>query len=190
MSEPTQNRTIAVYCSARDGLSQHFIDAAHELGTALASSATAIVYGGGGKGLMGELSRASLEANGRVIGVIPRSMIEREAANNGVTEQIIIETMHQRKQIMADRCDAYIAMPGGVGTLDEMFEAITWHQLGLHKKQMVFLNIDGYYTPIREFMECSNKLGFIPDETLASIRFETTVPAVLRALGLSGTKVS
>ena len=174
--------TIAVYCSARDGLAQPFIDAAHKLGRSLAEQKTAIVYGGGGKGLMGEIARAALAAEGHVIGVIPRSMIEREAAHNGVTEQIIIDTMHQRKQIMADRCDAYIAMPGGVGTLDEIFEAITWHQLELHAKPMIFLDIEGYYAPLKQFLEHSAELGFIPESTMAAIRFETTIEGVLDAL--------
>jgi uncharacterized protein (TIGR00730 family) len=175
-------RTIAVYCSARDGLAPPFIDAAHELGRSLAERGAAIVYGGGGRGLMGEIARASLAAEGHVIGVIPRSMVEREAAHNGVTEQVIIDTMHQRKQIMADRCDAYIAMPGGVGTLDEIFEAITWHQLDLHAKPMIFLDIDGYYSPLKQFLEHSAELGFIPVSTMDAIGFETTVPGVLEAL--------
>lgn len=184
MTKSHPARTIAVYCSARDGLAEPFIEAAHELGRSLAEHGASIVYGGGGKGLMGEIARAALAADGQVIGVIPRSMIEREAAHNGVTEQIIIDTMHQRKQIMADRCDAYVAMPGGVGTLDEIFEAITWHQLELHTKPMIFLDIEGYYTPLRHFLEHSAELGFIPKTTMDAIAFESTVGGVLDRLGI------
>lgn len=181
----TPRKTIAVYCSARDGLAQPFIDAAHDLGRLLAERNTAIVYGGGGKGLMGEVGRAALAAGGTVTGVIPRSMVEREAALETVTEQVIIDTMHQRKQIMADRCDAYVAMPGGVGTLDEIFEAITWHQIGLHTKPMIFLDIQGYYTPLKQFLERSAQLGFIPESTMHAIRIESTVEAVLSELQLT-----
>ena len=179
-----KSHTIAVYCSARDGLDKPFVDAAHDLGRLLAERNTAIVYGGGGKGLMGEVGRAALAAGGKVTGVIPRSMVEREAALETVTEQVIIDTMHQRKQIMADRCEAYIALPGGVGTLDEMFEAITWHQIGLHTKPMIFLDIEGYYTPLRQFLEHSAELGFIPETTMAAIGFESSVDAVLEVLCL------
>jgi len=178
-------RTIAVYCSARDGLAEPFIAATRGLGSAIAEHDAAIIYGGGGKGLMGELARSALAQSGRITGVIPRSMIELESAHNGLTEQVVIDTMHERKQIMADRCDAYIALPGGVGTLDEMFEAITWHQLGLHTKPLVFLDIDGYYTPVRQFLEHSTAMGFIPATTLAAIGFETTVEGTLRAIGIS-----
>ncbi len=182
MSAPAH--TIAVYCSARDGLAQPFIDAAHLLGRSLAERDTALVYGGGGRGLMGEIARAALAAGGRVTGVIPRSMVEREAALETVTEQIVIDTMHQRKQIMADRCDAYIAMPGGVGTMDEIFEAITWHQIGLHAKPMVFLDIEHYYTPLRAFLEHATDLGFVPMSTMDAIIFCRTVPEALDTLGL------
>ncbi len=176
--------TIAVYCSARDGLAPAFVESARMLGRSLAERSVGIVYGGGGRGLMGEIGRAAVDAGGHVTGVIPRSMVEREAALETVSEQIVIDTMHQRKQIMADRCDAYIALPGGVGTLDEIFEAITWHQLDLHAKPMVFLDIEGYYTPLRAFLEHATELGFIPATTMSAIGFETTVEGVLDALQL------
>ena len=174
--------TVAVYCSARDGLAPAFVDCARDLGRSLAARSVGVVYGGGGRGLMGEIGRAALDAGGHVTGVIPRSMVEREAALHTVSEQIVIDTMHERKQIMADRCDAYVALPGGVGTLDEIFEAITWHQLDLHAKPMVFLDIDGYYSPLRQFLEHSADLGFIPASTMDAIVFETSVDGVLGAL--------
>lgn len=178
-------RTIAVYCSARDNLAPVYIDAAREVGRTLAGHGVGIVYGGGGAGLMGEVATAALDAGGGVVGVIPRSMVEQERAHTGLTELIVIETMHERKQIMADRADAFLALPGGVGTLDEIFEAITWNQLAIHDKPIVFLDLDGFYSPLRAFLEHAHAGGFIPRTTMAHIRFAPTPGAALEHLGVA-----
>lgn len=175
---------IAVYCSARDGLEGHFIDAARELGRVLAEMGLPLVYGGGGCGLMGETARACLDAGGDVIGVIPRSMIEKERALHTVSEFIEVETMHERKAIMAARARAFLAMPGGVGTLDETFEAITWNQLAIHNKPVVFVDIKGFYAPLKRFLDHAGQLGFIPADTLDRISFEPDVPSALEAAGV------
>jgi uncharacterized protein (TIGR00730 family) len=175
--------SVAVYCSARDGLAPRFVDAAREVGRTLAERGVAVVYGGGGLGLMGEVANAALGAGGRVIGVIPRSMVEAERAHHGVSELIVIETMHERKQIMSDRADAFLALPGGVGTLDEVFEAITWNQLAIHDKPIGFLDLDGFYEPLRAFLEGAAAGGFIPKETMDHLSFESDPSSVLASLG-------
>lgn len=175
---------VAVFCSARDNLAPACISAAREIGRRLAASDTAVVYGGGGVGLMGELATAALDAGGQVIGVIPRSMVEAEKAHRGVSELIVIETMHERKRIMADRADAFLALPGGVGTLDEIFEAITWNQLAIHDKPIGFLDLDGFYAPLKAFLDHAHAGGFIPASTMDHIRFQAEPVAILRALGV------
>lgn len=176
-------RAVAVYCSARDGLAPGFVDAAREVGRTLAERGIRVVYGGGGAGLMGEVANAAMGAGGEVVGVIPRSMVESERAHRGVTELIVIETMHERKQIMADRADAFLALPGGVGTLDEVFEAITWNQLAIHDKPIGFLDLDGFYDPLRRFLGGAAAGGFIPASTMERLTFGASPGSVLAALG-------
>lgn len=177
-------RSVAVYCSARDGLAPGFVEAAREVGRTLAERGVRVVYGGGGAGLMGEVADAALGAGGEVVGVIPRSMVEAERAHHGVTELIVIETMHERKQIMSDRADAFLALPGGVGTLDEVFEAITWNQLEIQDKPIGFLDVDGFYAPLRRFLEGASAGGFIPRETMERLTFGQNPESVLAALGI------
>ncbi len=174
---------VAVYCSARDGLEPRFVEAARAVGRTLAERGIGVVYGGGGAGLMGEVANAALDAGGEVVGVIPRSMVEAERAHRGVTELIVIETMHERKKIMSDRADAFLALPGGVGTLDEVFEAITWNQLAIHDKPIGFLDLDGFYDPLRRFLGGAAADGFIPASTMDRLTFEPDVGSVLAALG-------
>ncbi len=175
---------VAVYCSARDGLDRAYIDAAREVGRTLAGRGIGIVYGGGGAGLMGEVADAALVAGGEVVGVIPRSMVEQERAHTGLDELIVVETMHERKAIMASRAGAFLALPGGVGTLDEIFEAITWNQLSIHDKPIVFLDLNGFYAPLRAFLEHAHRGGFIPTGTMTRVRFEPTPADALAALGI------
>jgi uncharacterized protein (TIGR00730 family) len=176
--------TVAVFCSARDNLAPAFVHAARDIGTLLATRRIGIVYGGGGGGLMGELATAALHAGGRVTGVIPRSMVEAEKAHRGVSELIVIDTMHERKQIMADRADAFLALPGGVGTLDEIFEAITWNQLAIHDKPVGFLDVDGFYAPLRAFLDHAHAGGFIPESTMKRLKFESRPESLLKSVGL------
>ncbi len=176
--------SIAVYCSARDNLDGAYIDATRLTGRSLAERGITVVYGGGGAGLMGELATAALDAGGTVVGVIPQSMVEQERAHTGLNELIIVETMHERKAIMADRAGAFLALPGGVGTLDEIFEAITWNQLAIHDKPIVFLDLDGFYAPLKAFLDHAHASGFIPRATMDHIRFAPTPTDALGAMGI------
>ena len=131
------------------------------MGTLLAKRGIGLVYGGGHVGLMGVIAEAALAAGGEVIGVIPRALFEREIGHSGVTDLRIVDSMHTRKAMMADLSDAFVAMPGGVGTFEELFEAITWTQLGLHRKACGLLNVAGFYSPLAAFIDQAVTEGFI-----------------------------
>ncbi len=131
------------------------------MGTLLAKKGIAIVYGGGNVGLMGVLADAALAAGGEVIGIIPAVLAEREIAHQGLSDLRIVDSMHTRKAMMAELADAFVALPGGVGTFEEFFEAVTWTQLGLHRKACGLLDVDGFYTPLIEFIDRAVSEGFI-----------------------------
>ncbi|MEM9372892.1 MAG: TIGR00730 family Rossman fold protein [Planctomycetota bacterium] len=179
---PTDRPYVAVFCGARTGEDPVYAETARAIGRGLAERGLGLVYGGGNVGLMGILADATLEAGAPVIGVIPRSMVDVELAHEGCTELHIITTMHERKALMAQRSSAFLAIPGGVGTLDEVFEAITWNQLAIHDKPIGFLNTDGYYTHLRSFMDHSAQLGFIPSATMDRLVFEHDSAAMLDRL--------
>lgn len=141
-------RRICVFCGSSRGRSPSFAEAAMRLGVALADEGLELVYGGGNVGLMGVLADAVLEAGGRVIGVIPRSLVEREVAHFGLSELRVVDSMHERKQLMHDLSDAFVALPGGIGTFEELFETLTWGQLGIHAKPCGILDVEGYYQPL------------------------------------------
>ena len=155
-------RRVAVYLGSRVGASAHYADAAADFGSACARRGLGIVYGGGGIGLMGVLADAALSAGGQVHGVIPRSMIAQERAHRALTELIAVETMHERKARMAQMADAFVVLPGGVGTLDEFFEVYTWLQLGLHGKPIAVLNTHGFYDCMLRMLEHMTEQGFLP----------------------------
>ena len=138
-------RRIAVYCGSSAGVSPHYREAADELGRLLVARECGLVYGGGSVGLMGTLADAVLAAGGDVVGVIPRALATKELLHTGVPDMRIVNTMHDRKALMAELADAFIAMPGGFGTLEELFEVITWGQLGIHSKSIGLLNVGGYF---------------------------------------------
>ena len=138
-------KRICVFCGSNAGARSEYAEAARALATVLAERKLGIVYGGGNVGLMGVLADAALARGGEVIGVIPRKLVEKEVGHRGVTELRIVETMHERKALMNDLSDAFIALPGGFGTLDEVFEVLTWSQLGFHGKPCALLNVAGYY---------------------------------------------
>ncbi len=138
-------RRICVFCGSNAGARSEFAEAARALATALVERKLGIVYGGGNVGMMGVLADAALERGGEVIGVIPQSLLDKEVGHRGVTELLVVETMHERKALMNDLSDAFIALPGGFGTLDEFFEVLTWSQLGFHGKPCALLNVAGYY---------------------------------------------
>jgi uncharacterized protein (TIGR00730 family) len=152
---------IAIFCGSSAGHDPAFAEIARKAGKTLAQSGIGLVYGGGKVGLMGVIADAALEAGGRVTGVITRSLLEGELGHKGLTRLEVVETMHERKQLMADLSDAFLALPGGAGTLDEMFEQWTWAQLGIHEKPCAFLNFRGYYDPIIAMSKTMVREGFM-----------------------------
>jgi len=144
---------VCVFCGSNRGSDPAYTEAARELGRLLAREGIALVYGGGSVGLMGELADAVLGAGGEVIGVIPHALWAREVGHRGLTDLRIVDTMHERKAMMADLADAFIALPGGLGTLEEIFEIWTWAQLGLHRKPVGFLDVKGFYAPLMQFLD-------------------------------------
>lgn len=155
--------SLCVYCGSRPGAEPRFGEAAAQVGRWIGENGGQLVYGGGNNGLMGVLADATLAAGGRVIGVIPRSMVEREWAKRDCTELHIVDNMHQRKSLMAERADAFLALPGGIGTFEEFFEAWTWRVLSFHEKPVGLLDLDGYYAPLLTFLRQSVRNGFMND---------------------------
>ena len=153
--------TVAVYCGSRFGDSPAFADAAQQLGRLLAESGGGLVYGGGHVGLMGAVADAALAAGGHVVGVIPQALMDREVGHAGLSELHVVKTMHERKLLMAERADAFITLPGGIGTLEELYEVWSWQQLGYHDKPVGLLNVDGYYDDLLAFMGNSQAHGFV-----------------------------
>ena len=154
-------RRVAVYCGSSGNADSAYFDAAHEMGRELANQGIGVVYGGGNVGLMGACADAALDAGGEVIGVIPHKLRDLEIAHTKVTELIEVDSMHARKMVMASLSDAFIAMPGGFGTLDELVEITTWNQLGYHKKPAGLLNVAGYYDLLLSFFDHAGNVGFI-----------------------------
>ena len=137
--------SLCVYCGSRPGVLSQYSEVAQEVGRWIAQHDGQLVYGGGHNGLMGALADATLEAGGRVVGIIPQALVDKEYAHRGCTELRIVADMHERKHMMAERADAFLALPGGIGTLEEFFEVWTWRQLGYHNKPVGLLNLAGYY---------------------------------------------
>lgn len=162
-------KRICVYCGSSIGNQPIHREAAQAMGAVLASRHIGLVYGGGNVGLMGVIADAVLAGGGEVIGVIPQSLADREIAHGGVTDLRVVDSMHARKAMMADLSDAFIAMPGGVGTFEEFFEAVTWTQLGVHRKPCGLLNAGGFYTPLALFIDQAVSDGFIKPVHRASI---------------------
>ena len=173
---------ICVYCGSSEGTDPVFRSAALELGQKLASRGIGLVYGGGGSGLMGAVADAVMASGGEVIGIIPKLLIEREHEHRGLTHLHEVETMHQRKQRMADLSDAYIAMPGGIGTLEELVEIFTWQQLGYHEKPVAILNVNGFYDPLLAFLVQMVEKGFVTEATVSKLIIETEPGKLLDAI--------
>lgn len=161
--------SICVYCGSRHGARAAYTAAAQALGQAIGRQGWQLVYGGGKVGLMGEVADATLAAGGRVVGVIPESLQKREVGHAGLTELHVVRTMHQRKQLMAERADVFIALPGGIGTLEELYEVWTWRQLGYHDQPIGLLNTEGYYDALLAFMDHSVAEGFLSPEQRANL---------------------
>lgn len=168
-----------MYCGANPGNDPAFVAAAAELGAAIASAGHRLVYGGGRVGLMGTVADAALAAGGEVTGVIPQHLVDREVAHRGVTELVVTTSMHTRKEVMAERADGFIALPGGYGTLDEVLEVLTWNQIGTLSKPVAFLDVAGYYESLFRFFDEAAQAGLLMPAHRAAAQRATTVDAAL-----------
>ena len=175
-------RALCVYCGSSGAVAAAYREAASELGASLANAGIDVVFGGGRVGLMGLLADAALANDGRVTGIIPARLRDAELAHRGVSELVIVSSMHQRKQQMAERSDAFAILPGGIGTLDETFEMLSWKQLGLHDKPIFLVDIDGYWARLRSLLEEIVERGFAAPRTRDLLQVVPTVGALMAAL--------
>lgn len=171
---------ICVFCGSNSGSDAAHVEAARVLGQLLAREGIALVYGGGSVGLMGELADAVLSAGGEAIGVIPHALWAREVGHRGLTDLRIVDTMHERKAMMADLSDAFVALPGGLGTLEEIFEIWTWAQLGLHNKPLGFLDVNGFFAPLLSFIDRAVREQFVRPQHRAIALVDSDPAALLR----------
>lgn len=155
--------SVCVYCGSRPGVNPEFAQAARIVGNWIGQHGGQLVYGGGKAGLMGIVAESTLQAGGQVIGIIPKALVEKEWALHECTELHIVETMHDRKRMMAERADAFLALPGGIGTFEELFEVWTWRQLGYHDKPVGLLNVAGYYDGLLGFLNSTVEQQFLSD---------------------------
>ena len=178
--------SVCVYCGSAEGSDPAFADAADAFGRTLAAAGVTLVYGGGSIGLMGRVARAALLAGGTVIGVIPRFLHEREIMLRAVTELVVTEDMHERKRLMYDRSDAFVALPGGIGTLEEVVEMMTWAQLGQHAKPVMLANVKGFWNPLLALFDHMTARGFIRAgfdlSYLTAERVEDVLPRLAEAV--------
>jgi len=179
-------RSVCVFCGSAPGARPSYARAAEEMGTSLAKAGITLVYGGGKLGLMGIVADAVLAAGGRVVGVIPRMLIERECAHSDLTTQHVVNTMHERKTLMADMSDAFVGLPGGMGTFDELVEIVTWAQLGLHAKPVVLANIEDYFRPMYAMLDNAVTEGFVTAQSRARWRNADSVTSVMQILAKEG----
>lgn len=177
--------TLCVYCGSRCGDDPAFVAAARELGDTCARRGIAIVYGGGKAGLMGVVADAALAAGGRVTGIIPRFMVGLELAHSGASQLETVSTMHERKQRMAELADAFVALPGGIGTLEELAEILAWRQLAIHAKPVGLLNTAGFYAPLLRLLDDMRAHDFLPEPPAEMLHIADTPDALLGQLGLA-----
>lgn len=174
---------VCVFCGSSPGKRPEYLEAARELGSTLAEWGIGLVYGGSSVGSMGVIADAALAAGGEVVGVIPRTLVEREVAHHGLTELHVVESMHDRKALMTQLSDAFVALPGGHGTLDELFEALTWSQLGIHDKPIALLNVAGYWDPLLAMMERASEEGFLRPADRERLLVMSTLPELFALFG-------
>ena len=174
--------SICVYCGSRPGKDPAFTAIARQVGNWIGTHGGQLVYGGGRNGLMGTVADSVLAAGGRVIGVIPKALVDKEQAHHGCTELTIVDTMHERKRLMAEHADAFLALPGGIGTFEEFFEVWTWRQLGYHDKPIGLLNTNGYYDSLLTFLQSSVSAGFMLDKLMPLISVDTQPEPLLKRL--------
>lgn len=181
-SAPGKPRNVAVFCGASLGARPEYGAAARSLGAAIARQGGTLIYGGGRAGLMGAVADGTLEAGGRVVGVITRLLVDRELGHTGIQELKVVETMHERKMEMANQADMFIALPGGLGTMDEMFEILAWAQLGIHSKPVGLLNTAGFYEPLMALLDQMERESFLRLNHRTEIVFESDVERLLEKL--------
>lgn len=178
--------SVCVYLGARAGQGSQWADAARAAGEMIARRGHTLVYGGGQLGLMGILADSALVAGGRVVGVIPQALVDLEQAHPRIHEQHLVANMHQRKAKLTELADVFLVLPGGFGTLDELFEAITWRQLRFHTKPIGIWNVGGYYDHLWAFLEQGRSLGFMPEATFAGLTIDTDPERLLHSLAAIG----
>ena len=174
--------SVCVYCGSRPGDLASYAEAARSVGTVIGQQGWQLVYGGGRAGLMGVVADAALTAGAAVVGVIPESLMGRELGHRGLTELHVVETMHQRKMMMAERSDVFVALPGGIGTFEELFEVWSWRQLGYHDKPLGLLNVAGYYDALLTFLNSSRDCGFMSDAQIDLLQTSDDPHALLARL--------
>jgi uncharacterized protein (TIGR00730 family) len=181
--------SLCVYCGSRPGADSAYLQLATEVGQWIGRHQGQLVYGGGRNGLMGRVAQATLDSGGTVVGVIPQALVEKEWANHACTELHVVDTMHERKRLMAERADAFLALPGGIGTFEEFFEVWTWRQLGYHDKPVGLLNVGGYYDGLLQFLSHTVEQAFMSEWQMDLIRvgsdLETLLPALVQAAGMA-----
>lgn len=181
MKEPLPS-SLCVFCGARFGANPATRDLAVQLGRMLAGNAITLVYGGGGVGLMGLMANAALDSGGQVVGIIPQFLLQREAGHPALTQTVVVETMHERKLQMFERSDGFVVLPGGIGTLEELFEVLSWRTLGLHTKPIVIVDQDGYWAPLAALLRSVVDGGFAEPSHLDHLAFVGGLDEVLPAI--------
>jgi len=174
--------SLCVYCGSKPGTDPLYAEAAVAVGQWIAQHGGQLVYGGGSGGLMGIVANATLAAGGQVVGIIPKALVEKEWAHHGCTELHVVDNMHDRKRMMAERADAFVALPGGIGTLEEFFEVWTWRQLGYHDKPIGLLNTSGYYDGLLAFLNTAMAQQFMGDWQMGLVRADAAPQTLLREL--------
>jgi uncharacterized protein (TIGR00730 family) len=182
--------SVCVYCGSRHGASPTYTAAAREIGRLIGERGWRLVYGGGNVGLMGEVADATLAAGGEVVGVIPERLLQREVGHRRLTELHVVGTMHERKQRMAEKAHAFVAMPGGIGTLEELFEVWTWRHLGYHDQPIGLLNTAGFFDPLLAFLARARDEGFLYDDQMAMLAVDADPAALLTQLAKASLKAS
>ena len=176
------NFSVCVYCGSRPGNDTVYAEAARATGQWIGEHGGQLVYGGGRNGLMGIVAEATQAAGGRVVGIIPKALVDLEQANTHCDELHVVDTMHERKALMAERSDAFIALPGGIGTFEELFEVWTWRQLRYHDKAIGVLNVAGYYDALLVFLANSVRAGFMSEAQMTLFKTDTAVEPLMRAV--------
>ena len=184
MSSPSSIHNLAVYCASSLGSNPAYQAAAAELGHALATRNIGLIYGGANVGLMKAVADSTVAAGGRVTGVIPEVLVDLEVTHSGISELHVVDTMHTRKALMAEKADAFLALPGGFGTFEELFEVLAWHTLRLHTKPILLLNVDGFYDGLLTFLDHAVTQGVLKPKNRAVLLVATTVEEALAKLGI------